>query len=137
MRFTGKFTFEFKVSPDIEPENIEVLSMLLQPYIENSIWHGLLPLDSPGKVLINIEKRNDNLVFCVEDNGIGINTSREVKSTTDKNLHVSKGIEITRDRISLLKKMTNKDVHVVGPYEMKDDSNKTLGTKVEILLPEH
>lgn len=120
-RLRDKFTYEFKIDPTIDIDNTFIPPLILQPFVENSIWHGLSKIDESGKIIIEITK-NDNLLNCiVEDNGVGR------KNSIDKN-EKSFGLKITKDRLELLNKMkgTNASVHIV-------DLEK--GTRVEVNLP--
>ncbi len=135
MRFKNKFDYEINVDKDLDPSVIKIPSMLLQPFVENSIWHGILPMDKKGIVSINIVKgENEELKLQIEDNGIGVDTSIRRKANQRKD-HTSKGTQITRGRIELMKKMSKKKITIEGPDEIKDEHNVTSGTKVEITLP--
>lgn len=135
MRFPDKFGYKLKVSDELDMYQQKIPSMLLQPFVENSIWHGILPSHKPGVVTIDIQVVNeDDLLFIIEDNGIGINNSIKNKNGHLKS-HVSKGMEITRSRIELLRKMTNQNFYINGPFEVYDANNEVRGTRVEIMLP--
>ena len=73
-------------------------------------------------------------MFSIEDNGIGIEASREKKLKNGKQ-HISRGMEITSGRINLLKAMTNTELAVKGPFDVKNERNETTGARVEIVLP--
>ncbi|MBL4654708.1 MAG: histidine kinase [Bacteroidia bacterium] len=134
MRFSNKFSYEINVDEDIDKEGIKVPSMLLQPFVENSISHGILPMDKKGKVTVNIRKNiDDELVFEIEDNGIGIEQSLKSKSSNTKP-HNSKGVEITKSRLELIRNMANKNAYIVGPIEIKNKNNQAQGTRVEIVF---
>lgn len=135
MRFQQKFKYEIVVDPELDAETTKIPAMLLQPYIENSIWHGILPMESEdGVITVAIKRVNRTVVFSIEDNGIGISTSMKNKGEKPQD-HISKGMSITRGRINLLRKMTNETIYIEGPYDIKDDDGEPLGTKVEIVLP--
>lgn len=135
MRFTDKFEYDIVVDRNIDAERVMIPAMLLQPYVENSIWHGILPKSEKGKISIRIGRYNkDGISFVIEDDGIGINTSRQNKKDFDKG-HISKGMEITEGRINLMQKMSKREVFVKGPYEINGKGNKPEGTRVEIVLP--
>ena len=134
MRFTDKFSYEINVDDDIDKEGIKVPSMLLQPFVENSINHGILPMDKKGKVTVNIKKnKEDELIFEIEDDGIGIEESLKSKGSDNKP-HNSKGLEITKSRLELIRNMTNKNAYIVGPMEIKNKNDKSQGTRVEIVF---
>jgi ligand-binding sensor domain-containing protein len=131
MRFQKKFDYEIDVDKSLDQESIQIPPMILQPFVENSIWHGLLPQDAGGKIWIRIFQRGTNVVFEIEDNGIGIDESRKTK--TD-NAHHSKGMLITSGRIEILKKVTQQKMTIVGPYQLNDENGAPNGTRVELVL---
>ena len=134
MRFQNKFEYDIKISPEIDIEEIKIPPMFLQPFVENSIWHGILPMEKSGKIVIEISKgKQGQISFVIEDNGIGIDNS--LKNKTEHS-HVSKGMELTSGRINVLKKVTNKNIHIKGPYQLNNDDGIALGTRVEIVLEE-
>lgn len=131
MRFQKKFDYEIKVDGSLDQDAIQIPPMILQPFVENSIWHGLLPQESGGKIWIRIFPRGENIIFEIEDNGIGIEESR--KSKTD-NSHHSKGMLITSGRIEVLKKVTQQKMTIVGPYQINNEEGRPKGTRVELVL---
>jgi ligand-binding sensor domain-containing protein len=133
MRFQDKFEFTIVIDPLIDQDSVKVPSMLLQPFLENSIWHGILPNEKLGLIQVDVVKNNGNIEFCIRDNGIGIETS--LKKKQDVNSHVSQGMNITIGRIELINRMTSESVALLGPYEIRDDSNLVIGTEVRIILP--
>lgn len=133
MRFADKFEYQINVEDGINVETVVIPAMLLQPYVENSIWHGILPLKKKGLIKINIKQGNNNeLIFVIEDNGIGIEESKRRKGF-DNNDHISQGMNITRNRLELMRKMTKENVYVKGPEEIVEEGI-TKGTRVEIGL---
>lgn len=132
MRFQDKIKYSIKVAPGVNTEEIMLPPMFFQPFIENSIWHGILPKDG-GEVKINITKEGNKKVrINIEDDGVGISTSQANKNTKS---HNSRGVILTKRRIQLLEKALNKRIEVVGPEEMFDHKNNTKGTRVDIILP--
>jgi sensor histidine kinase YesM len=134
MRLEGKFDYIIDITDDIDTESIEIPPMMLQPYIENSIWHGILPMQKPGTITITVRELGDEIMFSIEDNGIGLEASRAKKQHNGQH-HISRGMEITTGRINLLKAMTNSDLAVKGPFDVKNEKGETTGTRVEIVLP--
>lgn len=131
MRFQQKFEYEIKVDASLDQESIQIPPMILQPFVENSIWHGLLPQESGGKIWVRIFPRNQNIIFEIEDNGIGIDESRKSKT---ENSHHSKGMLITSGRIEVLKKVTQQKMTIVGPYQINNEDGSPKGTRVELVL---
>jgi len=133
MRFQDKFSYQINVVKNIEPQTIKIPSMLLQPFIENSIWHGILPTNKHGNITIDVLKQEDKLIINIIDEGIGIE-----KSLADKKdklqQHQSKGMELTKGRMELISKISNKDCSIEGPFQIYDEKRKIAGTKVSIIL---
>ena len=135
MRFNNKFRYKISVDETLNTEAIKIPAMLIQPYIENSIWHGLLPMEKEvGTISVEVKKNKEELIFVIEDNGIGINASLKSKENTQQE-HISKGMEITEGRIKLIQKMTNSSIHINGPFDLKNDIDSAKGTRVEIIIP--
>jgi LytS/YehU family sensor histidine kinase len=107
--------------------------MLIQPFLENSIWHGLLPKETQGHVLVSIERDGERLRFVIRDNGIGVDHS--LKSKSDSDNHISKGMQITGNRIELIRKMTGQNIELQGPRQLNDSALQPLGTEVIITMP--
>ncbi len=134
MRFQNRFEYAINIDKAIDPERVEIPAMMLQPFLENSIWHGILPAEKHGVIGINISDFQDEVRIEIVDNGIGIETSLRNKNGSDNN-HISKGMEITQSRIQLYRKMTGLNYRVEGPKELADSSGEIMGTTVFIRLP--
>lgn len=119
-RLKNKFLYEIKLNEDIDPQITIIPPLIIQPFIENSIWHGLSRKEGTGKILIEITKENGLLNIKVEDDGVG----RQHMEIDKK----SYGVKLTKDRIELLNKSKSASVGV-----FLTDLEK--GTKVEIKLP--
>jgi ligand-binding sensor domain-containing protein len=129
-RFIGKLTYEFKVDPEINTENVFIPNMILQPYIENAVKHGIMPKKSGGKILVHIGCIDpETLIITIEDNGIGYN-NRDHKGRSG---HHSIGMNLTRERLDILSRIHEKQFSVTV-NELMDDSGKVAGTRVELLL---
>ena len=133
MRFQDKFDYNIDVDKNIEPQSIKIPSMLLQPFIENSIWHGILPRDQRGNIDIIVTKQEGKLIIVIKDDGIGIDTSLKNKKGK-KQHHDSKGMELTKVRIKLISKTSNKDCAIRGPYQVYNEKREVSGTEVSIIL---
>ncbi len=133
-RFNFKFDYEIKVDADVDKEFTEIPPMLLQPYVENAIWHGLMHKhDGKGELCIHIKIKDGNLEFIIEDNGIGRAKSMTLKTKT-KTKHESVGMKITADRLAIANRLygTEGQVDVI---DKKNEKGKSLGTKVVFFLP--
>lgn len=134
MRFKDRFEYTIETN-DIETDSILVPAMLLQPFVENSIIHGILPIeDRKGKIKINVEQREDYVIIVIEDNGVGIDNSIKNKSTSIGD-HRSQGMEITSKRIELLKKISHKNFDLEGPFQIEKNNHSISGTRVLIKIP--
>ncbi|MGB0886520.1 MAG: ligand-binding sensor domain-containing protein [Vicingaceae bacterium] len=133
MRFQNKFNYKINVDPKIEPQSIKIPSMLLQPFIENSIWHGILPRDRQGKIVVDVVKKENKLIITIVDDGVGIDVS--IKEKQGKNqYHDSKGMDLTKGRIDLISKVSKKDCAIKGPYQIYNSTKEVAGTEVSIIL---
>ncbi|MBK6370681.1 MAG: histidine kinase [Flavobacteriales bacterium] len=136
MRFKDKFEYRITVEPGVDLSHARLPAMMLQPYVENSIWHGILPMDGRGTVDIRVRGIGPNKVEVrIEDDGIGMERSLEAKAAASGD-HISRGIEITKGRADVLRKLELTDIRITGPEERLDPtSKKPMGTQVTILLP--
>ena len=134
MRFKDRFDFEIDVEKKLDIDHILVPSMILQPFVENSIMHGILPSERKGIINISIRTHNNDLSFEIKDNGIGIETSITQKEGSTSH-HVSNGMKITKQRMELLNKITLQNYHVDGPKQITDENGKAMGTSALITLP--
>jgi hypothetical protein len=133
MRFKDKFGYNINIDPTLNLDDIKVPAMLVQPFLENSIWHGLLPKESAGHLQVDVHSLDGHLEFVITDNGIGIENSLRNKTTADN--HISKGMEITQSRIDLIKKTTGESIELRGPVQIHGVDGVATGTRVQILLP--
>jgi LytS/YehU family sensor histidine kinase len=135
MRFKDKFTFEVIIDDGVDTNRIELPAMMLQPYVENSIWHGILPTERPGKVSIRVAPGIPHHVrITIQDDGIGVEASRERKSGNSSD-HISRGIEITKGRADVLRRLDLADIRITGPEQLHDAHGQPSGTQVTIELP--
>ena len=131
LRFRDKLDYEIEIAENLNPGIIEVPSMILQPYIENAILHGIKPKKEHGKLKIKAEKVDQYLVCTIEDNGIGRAKSRELKEASLK-ARQSIGMAITEERIKGTGKKRGAKVEII---DLIDESANALGTKVILRMP--
>lgn len=132
LRFNQKFDFEINKDSDIE-DDTAIPTLLLQPYVENAIIHGVAPKDGKGLIKINFSQKDDQLICTIEDDGVGIESSRELKKNS-VNAHKSMALEISKKRLETLEKIENKKVNL-EIEELKSEIGKTLGTRITLKLP--
>jgi LytS/YehU family sensor histidine kinase len=95
--------YSIQLDPAIQPEKVMIPNMMLQPYLENAIWHGLSHKKNNRKLQIRIHEKGNSLLFEIEDNGVGRKKADEMKSLYRKE-HKSKGMELLSKRFNLLSK---------------------------------
>lgn len=133
LRFEDNFGYEVTVADDIDQVTTKIPAMLMQPYVENAIWHGLVPQKKGGKVQINIRNKGDHLVCMILDNGIGRQRSKELQKNNNST-HKSVGLLKTKERLKML--FTNADFQIdIRIEDMIDSFGNPLGTKVLLQLP--
>ncbi len=132
MRFDKKFEYTIDIDNSIDQNYDRIPSMLIQPYIENAIIHGLLPKAGNGKISIVLQKQSDTLLCTIEDNGIGRKNSLEFKRNRVQQ-HKSMGMSITSERLSILNSSLKSNIYV----EIIDlyDNGEPSGTKVKLIIP--
>jgi tetratricopeptide (TPR) repeat protein len=132
-RFSDKFEYTFNVSDAISDSDFELPPMLIQPYIENAIWHGLRYLDHKGRLRLVFEEKNHELVVTVLDNGIGRDKSRELKTLNQKK-QVSIGMQNIENRIGIMNDLFNTNIRVEVTDAYPGETN--CGTKVTLFIPQ-
>lgn len=132
LRFSGSFTWTIEVDPMLKPELLLIPPMILQPYVENAIWHGLLPKDGEKKIKIIVEEASmRQLVIRIEDNGIGMAAS--AKLTPQYKEHRSFGMELGERRLQLLN-ADGLSAHVEVVH-LNSENNTPMGTEIKLYLP--
>lgn len=133
MRFKDRFEYEITTN-GIDLELFTIPAMILQPFIENSIIHGILPKEEiKGLISINVEQKGEMLEILIKDNGIGVNQSMSRKAV-DTGDHRSQGMEITSKRIELMQKYSDDAMELEGPKELIDENGSINGTYVLLKL---
>ena len=104
LRFDESFSWEIKADDSLLQEVVSVPSLLIQPFAENAIWHGLLHKDGPKKLTVHFKADGDESLTCIiEDNGIGRTKALEIREQNiNARLRESKGISIIKERLALL-----------------------------------
>ena len=134
IRFEKKYHYTIKVDEGIQPDSVYVPPLIIQPYVENAIWHGLLHKDSEGTLSINICCKRDGILECIiEDDGVGREKAKELRSKT-ASTKKSLGMKLTEDRLSLLSQQA-KEQATVMVEDKKNSSGEPTGTKVIIKIP--
>lgn len=134
MRFSNQINFEIIVAQDINTAAIKVPSLILQPFLENALWHGLSSKSDDKKIVLDVSKGSkDHVAVTITDNGIGRIESEKINR--DKSLNKkSVGLDITKARLANFSKRFTTD-YKLRITDLYDDQNKATGTKVELLIP--
>lgn len=134
MRFDNLFDYEVKMETGLDIERTHVPPMLLQPYVENAIWHGLMQKKgSKGKLNLSIYRNNDHLICLIEDNGIGREAAMHLKSKSATR-RKSYGMKITGERLAMLNQAAGSKASV-QVFDLKDEGGAAIGTRVELAVP--
>ena len=133
LRFQNKFDFTIEVDKAINLENVNIPPMLAQPFIENSIEHGIKYKKSKGNIFIRFLLKNKCLIFEVEDDGVGREKAQEILYKQNKD-HKSLATAITHERIRVLNKKLKKKI-TLRILDLKDYEGKPAGTKVVLIIP--
>ncbi|HMQ59786.1 MAG TPA: tetratricopeptide repeat protein [Flavilitoribacter sp.] len=136
LRFEDRLSYEIIVDDDIEEDILGVPTMIVQPYVENAIEHGLRPKQN-GKVTVRFSLLADDAILCiVEDNGIGREKARQLRMQDSRyQNHRSRGTRITEQRLQILNNSKDNEFFVRTTDLREDKTGEALGTKVEIRIP--
>jgi sensor histidine kinase YesM len=135
MRFKEKLQYNIHLEKDVEPDYIELPPLLLQPYVENAIWHGLMPKEEGGRIDIEVAMNNDKslLQIIITDNGIGRAKSADL-GNGKQTKHESYGMKVTSDRIALINQVYKSGAEV-KINDLSDANGNASGTKVMLQIP--
>jgi LytS/YehU family sensor histidine kinase len=134
IRFSNEINFKIKIDEKINPENIRVPSLILQPFLENSLWHGLSSKTDDKRIELDIKKESDDYItISITDNGVGrkVSHERKLNKTLQRD---SVGIEITRERLFNFSKRFAR-MYDLKIEDLFDHQNKASGTKVILNIP--
>lgn len=133
LRFGNKFQYSIEIDPDIDKENTLIPPLMLQPFAENAIVHGMKDKED-GLIKIKVQAAEGNMIKCVvEDNGVGRSAvPAAVEETTKK--RKSLGLKIMQERLSVINQL-RKAKAAVHVFDLKDAENKPGGLRIELFLP--
>ncbi len=129
-RFNNKIKFSIIGDKELSDEKTLIPPMLSQPFIENALEHGQLSDIDNGEITLTFQKRQDKLIFSIEDNGVGINSSPTIKNGDE---HKSIAIDITRERLKLIN--SGEEGHVVDLRTIDLTEEDKHGTRIEFFIP--
>jgi LytS/YehU family sensor histidine kinase len=133
LRFQGKFTFTIETDPQMETEDIILPPMLLQPFIENAIVHGVIPkTDGTGLIQVHFQQTGNQMIIEITDNGVGREKSQDATRSTEA--HLSVATTITTERLAILNRKSKK-AYSFQIIDLKDANAAATGTKTIFTLP--
>lgn len=134
LRFDDRFTGEVTIDPTIDTAQVSIPPMLIQPYVENAIKHGLAPRETSGKVMVDIRRSSGSIVCSIIDDGIG-RKGAELLAAANGNGHTSRGMEISRERLDVLSMLSGEE-YKVEVTDLYDQNGGASGTRVDIHIPD-
>lgn len=132
-RFRDKFDYTITIDENVNAETVEIPPMLIQPYIENAVWHGLRYKDTKGHLNLTMRKISDGLQVEITDDGIGRKRSAQLKTENQKKQN-STGLKNIEQRLAIINKVYNAG-YTVSIQDV--DTGEQTGTRVIINVPEH
>lgn len=129
LRFDHRFDYTVSVGKNLDVFDIEIPPLLIQPYVENAVLHGMTARESGGKVEVHFEKINQALEVVIKDNGVGLQINSQATSTKN---HKSVGMSITQCRLELLSDHLGESKAEV--YNLLDLDGKTIGVEAKIRI---
>jgi sensor histidine kinase YesM len=128
LRFDDSFTYSIHVGKNIDATEITIPSMMIQPLVENAIWHGLMQAKAEKKIMIAFTQEDSTITCTVEDNGIGITHAEKAKEKAPSPHH-SVGLENLRRRLKIMNEKYDMNCSLVIT-DLKETDKKLSGTRV-------
>lgn len=129
MRFEGRFEYKIEVEEMVDTHQHHIPTFLLQPFIENALWHGIMKIPSDGLIVVRVSENSKQLIIEIEDNGIGIEMSKAAKKENDK--QSSYGISLVNEIVTHYNEMNNKKIRI---SVLDKKTFNTSGTLVQIVI---
>lgn len=133
LRFNNKFCYEKYVDPDLPENEVLVPPLLLQPFVENAILHGLVPKSESGTLSLRVVKEENKIIVDIEDDGIGLEASKSNPNRSGL-LHMGHGSNISRERIALYNRLFNAPIKLTYK-DLSNGHNVKSGTRVRLEIP--
>jgi tetratricopeptide (TPR) repeat protein len=133
MRFNNHFSYKIIIPPELSISMLKVPPLILQPYVENAVWHGLMHKEEKGELLIEVLQKEKDLLLKITDNGIGRKQAERIASKSATK-YKSMGLLLTADRIAMMQG-TNGNESAVIINDLVDADGEAAGTEVQIKIP--
>jgi len=134
MRFDTRFSYDVHVDENLDLKSFEVPALIIQPFIENAIWHGIVPKGEGGHIDLSVIRKVNSVEIIIDDNGIGREASKQNKSASTL-MHNSKGVNLTQSRLELDNLLRQRQAQL-EITDKKDEQGLATGTKVIIAINE-
>ena len=136
MRFGNKINYQFNINESTDLKSIKVPALIIQPFIENAIWHGIMPKEDGGTVILSVVVDDISVRCIIDDNGIGRERSRQNEFKVGQPAHQSKGVWLTKNRLNLDSILNSRDsqVEIIDKY---NEHEKATGTRVVITFKDY
>lgn len=133
LRFSESFVYDIVLPDDIDVSEIKIPPMILQPFVENAIWHGLMPRQGEKKLQLEFSLQEGDILNCtVKDNGIGAEASRRLKqNNSSAGNHKSKGLSLVSERLKMLEQQYNHPFRSTMS-DILDAENQVRGTCISL-----
>ncbi|HYG49662.1 MAG TPA: histidine kinase, partial [Flavobacteriales bacterium] len=137
LRFTNSFTFRKNIAPELNLSEIFVRPLITQPFIENAIWHGLVPLknEKQPEIILGVATIDQCIVISITDNGIGRDNTKIKDPIGNNSPRESMGTTLTKNRIENLNKLYKTRDAEIDIIDLYDSAGRPAGTCVQIKLP--
>jgi tetratricopeptide (TPR) repeat protein len=132
MRFETRFSYLVNADENLDLKSVHVPALIIQPFIENAIWHGIVPRGN-GQIWLSVTKCNGAVRVIIEDDGIGREKSSQNKAASGLATHQSKGVNLTHSRLKLDNLLQQRKASL-ETVDKKDENGKASGTKVIITI---
>jgi hypothetical protein len=131
LRFGDGLKFEILMDKELENEHIRIPNMILQPFLENAVWHGIMPKEGIGMIKVFVKREGESLRIIIEDDGIGIVPNRKVSGANQ-----SLGMKLISERMALLERLSGQTFRI-AVTQLQTGSEAATGTRIEIITPVH
>lgn len=133
LRLENKFDYELNIDSNVDIEQKTMLPMIIQPLVENSIWHGIVPLEERGKIKVDFKRDKDGALICtVDDNGVGINSTKLINKKEQNNLSLA--MSNVKERLKIIGELNGSE-WFINFKDKGELDNKERGTIVTIRFP--
>ena len=133
LRLNDHFDYKIIIDPSLDKDFLEIPAMVIQPFAENAIWHGLLHKKEKGSLTISFTRKEDRIHCIIEDNGVGREAAGVFKQQSHPT-HISRGVQITKDRLQIYNSRYNMDAFF-DIEDLEDETGQATGTRINLWFP--